>query len=533
MNTGTSSVKRALISVSNKDGIIDLAKGLSELGVEIISTGGTAKKIAEAGIPVKDIGEFTGFPEMMEGRVKTLHPLVHGGILGLRDKHAYEAIAHGINTIDLVIVNLYPFAETIKKPNVPFDEVIENIDIGGPTMIRSAAKNMGWVSVLVDPTDYSPLLTELRSGGINFETRKRLAIKAFEHTAQYDSIIHTYLNEEKLPNKINLTFNKLQDLRYGENPHQEAAVYIEPNYNGFSILTAKKIQGKELSYNNINDADGALATLHEFTDPACVVVKHANPCGVAIGEDITDVFRRAYQADAMSAFGGIIALNQPCNKSIAEEIINVYAEIVMAPSFDKDALEILAKKKNMRVLQVHESTTSRQHSSVHVELRQVEGGMLVQDLDTKVIFKEDLAFPTDKKPTDQELKDMLFGWKVLKHVKSNGILVAKNNTTLGIGPGQVSRVDAVKIALRKTTVSPPNVGGADMSGANAKRGSAAGAVLCSDAFFPFRDSIDMIAPTGITAIIQPGGSIKDQEVIDACNEHNISMIFTGARCFKH
>lgn len=511
MNERPIKIKRALISVSNKEGIVELAKGLSENNIEIISTGGTKKIITDSGLEAKDVSDLTGFPEMMSGRVKTLHPLIHGGILGLRDEHAKEATLHNIPSIDLVIVNLYPFSKTIKNSSANFDEIIENIDIGGPTMIRSAAKNMGWVVVIVDPSDYKPLLDEINKGGVSFETRKRLATKAFGHTAQYDTIIHNHLKEEKFSADLSITYKKLMNLRYGENSHQESAAYIEPNYSGCSVLNTDILQGKELSYNNINDSNGALAILKEFSEPACVVVKHANPCGVATGKDITAVFNKAYQADAMSAFGGIIAINRNCNKDIAEAINSVYVELVMAPSFDDEAIEILAQKKNLRVLKLK---NFNQEKNI-IELRQVEGGLLLQDTDTNKLIKDDLKFPTKIKPTEQELADMLFGWKVLKHVKSNAILIAKNNTTIGIGPGQVSRVDAVKIAIRKS------------------EGKISGSVLCSDAFFPFRDSIDTIATTGIKAIIQPGGSIKDKEVIDACNEHKIAMVFTGVRCFKH
>ncbi|OGH58840.1 MAG: bifunctional phosphoribosylaminoimidazolecarboxamide formyltransferase/IMP cyclohydrolase [Candidatus Magasanikbacteria bacterium RIFCSPHIGHO2_01_FULL_33_34] len=511
MNKNSTQIHRALISVSNKDGILEFAKELQRLGIEIISTGGTAKKLTEANINVKDISEFTGFPEMMEGRVKTLHPKVHGGILGLRDSHKVIAEQNEIKWIDLVVCNLYPFSETILKENVNYDEIIENIDIGGPTMIRSAAKNMGWVTVIVDPQDYNPLLEELKSGGINFETRKKMAIKSFGHTAQYDTIIHNHLKEEKFSYNFSLTFKKDYELRYGENPHQMASVYKKPNNKGCNILNAKILQGKKLSYNNINDADGALSTLKEFTEPACVIVKHANPCGVAIGDNIATVFKQAYNTDPMSAFGGIIALNRTCTKAIAEEITKVFVEIVLAPNYDKEALGVLDKKQNMRVLELGNILPNQDK----LEFRYIEGGLLVQDIDTKIIKKEDLQFVTDKQPTEQELIDMLFGWKVLKHVKSNAILIAKNNTTIGIGPGQVSRIDAVDLAIKK-------------SGEKIKD-----SVLCSDAFFPFRDSIDKIAQTGIKAIIQPGGSIKDEEVIKACNEYKISMVFTGNRCFKH
>lgn len=550
MHTGLTPIKRALISVSNKEGIIEFAKQLSDLGVEIISTGGTHKALSDAGIPVTEISAFTGFPEMMDGRVKTLHPLVHAGILGLRDKHAATASDHNIKWIDLVVCNLYPFSQTIQKPNVTEAEAIENIDIGGPTMIRSAAKNVGWVGVVVDPKDYTPLLTELKAGGLTYETRKKLSTKAFGHTAQYDTIIYNHFlvtslrnasessppvpsfakegqnrplasAEERaqgevsvaatFPDPLNLTYNKFYDLRYGENPHQLACVYKEPNNNEVNILNAKIHQGKQLSYNNINDADGALALTKEFAEPACVVVKHANPCGVAVGNDITEVFRRAYNADALSAFGGIISLNRPCTKAIAEEIAKVFAEIVLAPTYEPEALKILYAKKNLRVLELGTLTLPQPKQ----EYRFVDGGLLVQDKDTKIINKEDLKFVTEKKPTEEQINTMLFAWKVLKYIKSNAILIAKDNVTIGVGAGQVSRVDAVDIAIKKAG------------------DKIFGSILASDAFFPFRDSIDKIAPTGITAIIQPGGSIKDEEVIKACNEYGISMTFTGVRCFKH
>lgn len=512
MNTNITQIKRALISVSKKEGLLELAQELNKSGVEIISTGGTFKKLQEENIPAIEISNFTGFPEMMDGRVKTLHPLVHGGILGLRDKHAETAKEHDIKWIDLVVVNLYPFSETIQKPDVSEEEVIENIDIGGPSMIRSAAKNIGWTTVVVDPADYPKIIEEIRNqNGLTFETRKKLSAKAFSHTAQYDTIIANHFNSETFPENLSLTFNKYYDLRYGENPHQLACVYKEPNNKDCNILNAKIIQGKQLSYNNINDADGGLATLKEFSEPAAVVVKHANPCGVAIGNDITEVFKQAYNADALSAFGGIICLNRVCTKQIAEEIAKVFAEIVIAPSYEPEALEILSTKKNLRVLELGQITPLVPKH----EYRFVDGGLLVQDQDTKTISEAEFKIVTEKQPTENQMNDMKFAWKVLKHVKSNGILLAKNNVTVGIGPGQVSRVEAVEIAIHK-------------AGDNITD-----SILASDAFFPFRDSIDKIAKTGIRAIIQPGGSIKDEEVIKACNEYGIPMVFTGFRCFKH
>jgi len=512
MHMEKTSVKTALISVSNKEYIIELGKGLDGLGIEIISTGGTAKALRDVGITVTNVSDYTGFPEIMEGRVKTINPLVEGGILGLRDKHAEDAEAHNIKWIDLVVCNLYPFAETIQKHDVTLDIALEHIDIGGTTMIRSAAKNVGWVGVVVDPADYDSVLNELQEhGGLTFDTRKRLSAKAFGHTTKYDTLIHNYLKSEPLSDDFSLTFEKYYDLRYGENPHQQAAAYKAPIATGSNILNAVIHQGKKLSYNNIMDADGALDCVKEFDEPACVVVKHANPCGVATGEDITDCFHRAFNADSLSAFGGIVALNRTCTTDIAEALRKIFIEIVLAPDFEAGALELFAKKENLRVLEIGQLGSHEPR----LEYKYVDGGLLVQEADVKTIVLDDLTTVTKVKPSDKNMVDMLFGWKVLKHVKSNAILIAKDNTTLGIGPGQVSRVDAVEIAVRKS---------GDYLDAS---------ILASDAFFPFRDSIDQIAETGIKAVIQPGGSIRDEEVIEACDEHGIAMVFTGARCFKH
>ena len=505
-------IQRALISVFDKTGIVGLAESLNQHGVEIISTGGTAKTLSDAGLRVTGISTYTGFPEIMDGRVKTINPLVEGGILGLRDKHEEDAKANNIRWIDLVVCNLYPFSKTISWAECDLMAAMENVDIGGPTMIRSAAKNVGWVTAVVDPQDYQGIIDELdECVEISFETRKELSAKAFGHTAQYDTIIHNYLKEEKLSNDLSLTYNKHSAMRYGENPHQSAAVYQHPNDRSKNILNAKIHQGKQLSYNNIMDADAALSCLKEFDQTACVVVKHANPCGVAIGEDLTDVYTRAFNSDSLSAFGGIIALNRTCTVAVAEAISSVFVEIVLAPSFDEDALSVLSKKKNLRVLGVGE-ITARENK---LEYRNVDGGILVQDTDTSVLTLDELKTVTKAVPSDTEMKTMLFGWKVLKHVKSNAILLVKDNKTIGIGAGQVSRVDAVNIALKKAGERLDN------------------SILCSDAFFPFRDSIDKIANTGIRAVIQPGGSIRDQEVIAACDDHGIAMVFTGRRCFKH
>jgi len=512
MNKSIIEIKRALISVYDKTSVAELAKYLSENGVEILSTGGTARHIRKTGIEVIDVSDYTGFPEIMDGRVKTINPKIEGGILGLRNIHKSDAKSQNIKWIDLVVCNLYPFANTISKPKVTLKDALENIDIGGPTMIRSAAKNIEWVGVVVDISDYQLIISELKDlNGLSFETRKLLSAKAFGHCAQYDTIIHNYLKDEPLSDVFSLSFNKSYDLRYGENPHQKAAAYKNPINGGQNILDATIHQGKKLSYNNLMDADAALSCLREFSEPTCVVVKHGNPCGVASGDDITNVYKNAFSADSKSAFGGIIVLNQTCNNSIAEMINKVFVEIVVAPNYDKTALDILSNKKNLRVLEIGEISPK----TPKIEYRYINGGLLVQESDVSTITEDELNTVTEKKPSTSELADMLFAWKVLKHVKSNAIITVKNNTTLGIGAGQVSRVDAVEIALKKSANKSEN------------------SVLASDAFFPFRDSIDLIADTCVTAIIQPGGSIRDKEVIKACDEHGLAMVFTCKRCFKH
>ena len=512
LNNENVKINRALISVFDKTGLDRLAKEFVSRGIEIMSTGGSAKFLRDKNIKVTDVSDYTNFPEIMDGRVKTINPLVEGGILGLRDKHDKDAKDNNIKWIDIVICNLYPFSETISKNDCNQALALENVDIGGPTMIRSAAKNVGWVTVIVDPTDYDYLLENMNDENeIDFDSRSFFSAKAFGHTAQYDTIIHNYLKPEKLSNDFTLTFTKHSEMRYGENPHQAAAAYTIPGDRSNNILNAKIHQGKKLSYNNIMDADAALSCLKEFNSTACVIVKHANPCGVALGANMLNVYKRAFNADSLSAFGGIIAINQPCDDILAKEISKVFVEIVLAPAFTKKSLEIFSKKKNLRVLEVGNIQSREQL----LEVRNVVGGVIVQETDTSILSEDNLQVVTENKPSDNDMKTMLFGWKVLKHVKSNGILIVKDNTTVGVGAGQVSRVDSVDIAMKK-------------SGESIKD-----SILCSDAFFPFRDSIDKIAGSGIKAVLQPGGSVRDDEVISACNEHGIAMVFTGQRCFKH
>ena len=512
LNNENVKINRALISVFDKTGLDKLAKEFVSRGIEIMSTGGSAKFLRDKNIKVTDVSDYTNFPEIMDGRVKTINPLVEGGILGLRDKHEKDAKDNNIKWIDIVICNLYPFSETISKNDCDQALALENVDIGGPTMIRSAAKNVGWVTVIVDPNDYDYLLENITDENeIDFDSRSFFSAKAFGHTAQYDTIIHNYLKPGKLSDDFTLTFSKHSEMRYGENPHQAAAAYTIPGDRSNNILNAKIHQGKKLSYNNIMDADAALSCLKEFNSTACVIVKHANPCGVALGANMLNVYKRAFNADSLSAFGGIIAINQPCDDILAEEISKVFVEIVLAPAFTKKSLEIFSKKKNLRVLEVGNIQSREQL----LEIRNVVGGVIVQETDTSILSEENLKVVTENKPSDNDMKTMLFGWKVLKHVKSNGILIVKDNTTVGVGAGQVSRVDSVDIAMKK-------------SGESIKD-----SILCSDAFFPFRDSIDKIAGSGIKAVLQPGGSVRDDEVISACNEHGIAMVFTGQRCFKH
>ncbi|WP_127532027.1 bifunctional phosphoribosylaminoimidazolecarboxamide formyltransferase/IMP cyclohydrolase [Paenibacillus kobensis] len=513
-------IRRALISVSDKTGIVEFSRGLAAQGVQLISTGGTKSLLEKEGVPVIGISDVTGFPEILDGRVKTLHPAVHSGLLAVRDSEEHQQAMKdlGLDYIDIVIVNLYPFAETIAKPDVTYDDAIENIDIGGPTMLRSAAKNHAFVTVVVDSSDYATVLEEVKAGqDTTLETRKRLAAKVFRHTAAYDSLIGEYLSKqvgEPLPEKYTVTYEKVQDLRYGENPHQTAAFYRKPLAKEGNITTAEQLHGKELSYNNINDANAALAIVKEFNEPAVVAVKHMNPCGVGIGTDIHEAYQKAYAADPTSIFGGIVAANRTVGADTAQLLSEIFLEIIIAPDFTPEALEILTKKKNIRLLKLGELQAAGERKP-ELLVTSVDGGMLVQESDVHSLTEADLQFVTNRKPTEEELKQLLFGWKVVKHVKSNAILLAKDNMTIGVGAGQMNRVGAAKIAI-------------EQAGEKAQ-----GSALASDAFFPMGDTVEAAAKAGITAIIQPGGSVKDQESIDAANAHNIAMVFTGVRHFKH
>ena len=513
---------RALISVSDKSGIVDFCRELHQLGIELLSTGGTAKALMEAHIPVTEVSDYTGFPEMMDGRVKTLHPKVHGGILGRRGIDDAIMAANAIKPIDMVVVNLYPFEQTIANPECNFETAIENIDIGGPTMIRAAAKNHADVAIIVNPDDYASILAELKQADnkLSAKTRFNLALKSFEHTARYDTAIATYLgklNEVVFPDTLNLQFYHNQALRYGENPHQSAAFYREKAAAAGTIAAAQQHQGKELSYNNIVDADAALECVKTFNDkPTCVIVKHANPCGVAQADSLLDAYDKAYATDPTSAFGGIIAFNQELDEQTATEIINrQFVEVIIAPTITPAALAALEAKQNIRVLACGVWATFNTPS---LDYKRVAGGLLVQDKDFGEISLDDLKIVSQRQPTEQELADLLFAWKVAKFVKSNAIVYCKNAHTIGVGAGQMSRVYSAKIAGIKAADEGLVV---------------PGSALASDAFFPFRDGIDAAAEAGITAIIQPGGSMRDNEVIDAANEHNIAMVFTGMRHFRH
>ncbi|MEB3103389.1 bifunctional phosphoribosylaminoimidazolecarboxamide formyltransferase/IMP cyclohydrolase [Ferviditalea candida] len=513
-------IRRALISVSDKTGIVPFAEELVKLGVHLISTGGTKSLLEKSGVPVIGISEVTGFPEILDGRVKTLHPAVHSGLLAIRDSAEHQAQMKelGLDYIDLVVVNLYPFQQTIAKPDVEYEDAIENIDIGGPTMLRSAAKNHAFVTVVVDSADYETVIREMKDGGDStLETRKRLAAKVFRHTAAYDALISDYLSKqtgEPLPERYTVTYEKLQELRYGENPHQKAAFYRKPLAPKGNITTAEQLHGKELSYNNINDANAALQIVKEFSEPAVVAVKHMNPCGVGIGGSILEAYRKAYESDPTSIFGGIVAANRTIDKSTAELLHEIFLEIVIAPDFTQEALNILQQKKNIRLLKLGEEML-QSGDQPELLVTSVEGGMLIQESDRLQVQESDLKVVTKRQPTSEELRQMLFGWKVVKHVKSNAIVLVKDSMTVGVGAGQMNRVGAAKIA-------------AEQAGEKAK-----GAVLVSDAFFPMSDTVELAAQAGITAIIQPGGSIRDEDSIEAANRHGIAMVFTGVRHFKH
>ncbi|RKL67187.1 bifunctional phosphoribosylaminoimidazolecarboxamide formyltransferase/inosine monophosphate cyclohydrolase [Salipaludibacillus neizhouensis] len=510
--------KRALVSVSDKRGIVSFVQKLEEMDVEVISTGGTKRELEKAGVNVIGIEEVTGFPEMMDGRVKTLHPNIHGGLLGVREntEHMEALKEQGIGLIDFVIVNLYPFQSTIENPASTFDDAIENIDIGGPSMIRSAAKNHNDVAIIVDAEDYDVVLQELKdsNGELSVERKRKLAAKAFRHTAAYDALIGEYLTKqvgEEAPEKLTITYNRKQMLRYGENPHQQAAFYERPLGNPTSIARSTQLHGKELSYNNINDADAALAVIRDFEGPTVAAIKHMNPCGVGIGATIFDAFTKAYEADTTSIFGGVIACNQEVDKETALKMKEIFLEIVIAPSFSEEALAVLTEKKNIRLLTVDLES----NQPVEQRITTVSGGALVQETDTLSYEDVEVTIPTTRKPSDSELEQIKMAWKVVKHVKSNAIVLAKADQTIGVGAGQMNRVGAAKIAI-------------EQAGDRAKD-----AVMASDAFFPMSDTVEAAAKAGIKAIIQPGGSKRDQESIDMANEYGITMVFTGVRHFKH
>jgi len=526
----TRPVRRALLSVSDKAGILEFAQALSSRGVELLSTGGTARLLADAGLAVTEVSDYTGFPEMMDGRVKTLHPKVHGGILGRRGQDDAIMAQHDISPIDMVVVNLYPFAQTVAREGCSLEDAVENIDIGGPTMVRSAAKNHKDVAIVVSSGDYEAIIAEMdaHENGLTLETRFDLAIKAFEHTAAYDSMIANYFGSlvpayhgdrnqpaGRFPRTLNLNFIKKQDMRYGENSHQDAAFYIEENITEASVATARQVQGKALSYNNIADTDAALECVKEFSEPACVIVKHANPCGVATGDSLLTAYERAYQTDPTSAFGGIIAFNRELDEATAQTIISrQFVEVIIAPAVSEAALKITAAKQNVRVL----ICGQWQNRTAALDFKRVNGGLLVQDRDLGMVDASQLRVVSKRQPTEQELRDALFCWKVAKFVKSNAIVYARDNMTIGIGAGQMSRVYSAKIAGIKAADEGLEVKGSAMA---------------SDAFFPFRDGIDAAAASGVSCVIQPGGSIRDEEVIAAADEHGIAMIFTDMRHFRH
>jgi phosphoribosylaminoimidazolecarboxamide formyltransferase / IMP cyclohydrolase len=518
-------IRRALLSVSDKTGIVDFARALIELGVEILSTGGTARLLADGGIPVIEVADYTGFPEMMDGRLKTLHPRIHGGLLGRRGEDDAAMMEHGIPPLDLLVVNLYPFEATVAKPNCALADAIENIDIGGPAMLRAAAKNHAAVTVVVDAGDYARVLGEMRAnaGVVSAATRFDLTVKVFEHTARYDGAIANYLGSirveggrDPFPRSYSMQFRKAQDMRYGENPHQGAAFYVEPKPAEACIATARQLQGKELSYNNVADTDAALECVKGFAAPACAIVKHANPCGVAIASTLLEAYQRAYQADPTSAFGGIIAFNRPLDAATAQAIVDQqFVEVIIAPEVTPEALAATAGKQNVRVLACGHWDSTR---APGWDYKRVTGGLLVQDRDLGQVAVSDLQVVTQRRPTDREMTDLLFAWQVVKFVKSNAIVYGKEGMILGVGTGQMSRVFSARIAAMK---------------AREEKLDLKGAAMASDAFFPFRDGLDLAAEYGITAVIQPGGSMRDSEVIAAADEHQMTMVFTGMRHFRH
>ncbi len=518
-------ITRALISLSDKTGIVEFSRELASYGVEILSTGGTAKLLRDAGLAVKDVSEFTGFPEMLDGRVKTLHPKVHGGILGMRSnpEHVATMQKHGIEQIDMVVVNLYPFEATVARPDCTLADAIENIDIGGPTMLRSAAKNNADVTVVVDPADYRVVLDEMKGAGgaVSKETNFRLAVKVYQHTAAYDGAISNWLGKKitgedaQFPPTLTFQYQKAQGMRYGENPHQGAAFYVEKEVKEASIATARQLQGKELSYNNIADTDAALECVKQFGEgPACVIVKHANPCGVAIGGSLLDAYDRAHKTDPESAFGGIIAFNGELDEETARAIVErQFVEVIIAPTVSAAASAVVAAKKNVRLLSCGQWPAV---PGQRLDMKRVNGGLLVQDAD--LALHGELKVVTKRQPTEKEMVDLLFTWRVAKFVKSNAIVYGKDGMTIGVGAGQMSRVNSARIAAIKAEHAGLPV---------------AGAVMASDAFFPFRDGLDNAAAVGVTAVIQPGGSMRDEEVIAAADEHGIAMVFTGMRHFRH
>jgi len=516
-------VRQALISVSDKSGVVELARALGALGVSILSTGGTAKLLEKEGVRVTEVSAHTGFPEMLDGRVKTLHPKIHGGILARRDSAAHMSAIRdaGIAPIDLIVVNLYPFQATVADPDCRLEDAIENIDIGGPAMLRAAAKNHRGVAVVVDPADYAPVLEEIRAGGgVSDATRFALAKKVFAHTAAYDGAIANYLfsldaqdRRREFPDVLNLQFRKVQDMRYGENPHQSAAFYRDERPAAGSLASYRQLQGKELSYNNIADADAAWECVKSFAEPACVIVKHANPCGAAVGEGLLAAYDKAFRTDPVSAFGGILAFNRALDRATAESVGKQFAEVIIAPRVEPDAREFFAGKQNLRVLEVPLA-----HEANAWDCKRVGGGLLVQSPDAKAIARAELRVVTKRQPTDGEWADLLFAWRVAKYVKSNAIVFCRDGMTVGVGAGQMSRVDSARIA----SIKAQNAGL-----------SLAGSVAASDAFFPFRDGLDVVVEAGAVAVIQPGGSVRDGEVIAAADERGVAMAFTGVRHFRH